>query len=50
MARLLYIESSPRKQRSKSIRVANAFLEKYRESHPTDEIETSTCGIAHCQN
>ncbi len=40
MAKLLYIESSPRKQRSKSIRVANAFLEKYRESHPADDVET----------
>ena len=38
MAKLLYIESSPRKTRSKSVRVANAFLDAYRSAHPTDEI------------
>lgn len=38
MAKLLYIESSPRKERSKSILVANAFLSAYRESNPDDEI------------
>ena len=37
MARLLYIESSPRKERSKSIAVAKAFLEKYKAEHPGDE-------------
>ncbi len=40
MAKLLYIEASPRKQRSKSIRVAGAFLDAYRDSHPGDAIET----------
>jgi FMN-dependent NADH-azoreductase len=38
MAKLLYIESSPRKARSKSIRVAEAFLAAYQTAHPTDEI------------
>ncbi|MEW4526749.1 MAG: FMN-dependent NADH-azoreductase [Maioricimonas sp. JB045] len=40
MTKLLYIESSPRKQRSKSIRLAQAFLDEYRAAHPDDEIVT----------
>ncbi|QDS91699.1 FMN-dependent NADH-azoreductase [Roseimaritima multifibrata] len=40
MSKLLYIESSPRKQRSKSITVAKAFLEKYQAVHPGDEVVT----------
>ena len=40
MATLLYIESSPRKERSKSIAVANAFLDKYKSTHPNDEVVT----------
>jgi FMN-dependent NADH-azoreductase len=40
MAKLLYIESSPRKQRSKSIAVAQAFIEKYRAEHPSDKVVT----------
>jgi FMN-dependent NADH-azoreductase len=40
MARLLYVEASPRKQRSASIEVAQAFLAAYRAAHPDDEIET----------
>lgn len=40
MARLLYVEASPRKQRSASIEVARAFLAAYRAAHPADEIET----------
>jgi len=40
MAKLLYIESSPRKQRSKSISVARAFLEQYKETNPDDDIQT----------
>lgn len=40
MSKLLYIESSPRKTRSKSIVVANAFLQSYKATHPTDEIVT----------
>ena len=40
MSKLLYIESSPRKSRSKSIEVANSFLDAYKKAHPNDEIET----------
>lgn len=40
MAKLLYIESSPRKSRSKSIKVAKAFIEKYKTLNPSDEVET----------
>jgi FMN-dependent NADH-azoreductase len=40
MAKLLYIESSPRKNRSKSIEVAKVFIEAYRASHPGDSIVT----------
>lgn len=39
MAKLLYIESSPRKSRSKSIQVAEEFLRTYRDLHPDDSIE-----------
>ncbi|HEY4298885.1 MAG TPA: NAD(P)H-dependent oxidoreductase [Paraburkholderia sp.] len=39
MAKLLYIECSPRKQRSASIEVCNAFLDAYRTAHPSDTIE-----------
>ena len=40
MSKLLYIESSPRKQRSKSISVAKAFIETYKTEHPGDEVVT----------
>lgn len=40
MAKLLYIESSPRKERSKSISVAKAFIQKYQAEHPGDEVLT----------
>lgn len=40
MSKLLCIESSPRKARSKSIAVAQAFLERYTADHPNDEVET----------
>jgi len=40
MARLLYIEASPRKDRSHSIKVARAFLESYRETHPSDTVDS----------
>jgi FMN-dependent NADH-azoreductase len=40
MARLLYVEASPRKARSSSIAVARAFLDTYRSAHPGDEVET----------
>ena len=39
MARLLYIESSPRKERSVSTQAASAFLEGYRETHRGDDID-----------
>ena len=39
MAKLLYIESSPRKERSHSIKVANAFLNAYAQARPADSIE-----------
>ncbi|HXF28328.1 MAG TPA: NAD(P)H-dependent oxidoreductase, partial [Chlamydiales bacterium] len=38
MARLLYIESSPRKKRSASIQVSKVFLDEYKKLHPNDEI------------
>ena len=37
---LLYIQSSPRGQRSHSLAVAQAFFESYREIHPEDEVVT----------
>lgn len=40
MSKLLYIESSPRKNRSKSIAVAHKFIEKYKAVNPQDEIIT----------
>ena len=39
MAKLLYVETSPRKQRSASIEVARAFLDAYRHAHPADSIQ-----------
>jgi FMN-dependent NADH-azoreductase len=39
MAKLLYIEASPRKTRSKSIDVAKTFLEALRSEHPSLEID-----------
>ena len=41
MPKLLYLEASPRKERSHSIDVAKEFMESYRESHPTDEIDVA---------
>lgn len=40
MAKLLYIEASPRKERSKSILVAKSFLAKYQSTHRGDEVQT----------
>ncbi|WP_010089890.1 FMN-dependent NADH-azoreductase [Burkholderia ubonensis] len=40
MARLLYIECSPRKRDSASIDVCRAFLDAYREAHPADTVDT----------
>jgi FMN-dependent NADH-azoreductase len=38
MAKLLYIEASPRKKRSSSIALAQFFLSEYRKAHPKDEV------------
>lgn len=40
MATLLYIEASPRKDRSHSIRTAKAFLESYTTANPGDTLDT----------
>jgi len=40
MSKLLYIQASPRIQRSHSIAVADAFVEAYEQKHPDDEIVT----------
>jgi len=40
MTKLLYIQASPRGERSFSVSVADAFVSSYRESHPGHEIET----------
>ena len=40
MAKLLYIEASPRKQRSASIAVAREFLDAYKAANPDDEVDT----------
>ena len=40
MAKLLYIEASPRKDRSRSIQVARTFLAAYQKSRPDDSIQT----------
>jgi len=40
MSKLLYIQASPRGERSKSITVADAFVETYKRRHPDDEIVT----------
>ena len=39
MSRLLYIQASPRGQRSHSVAVTDAFIEAYEKKHPNDEIE-----------
>ncbi len=40
MARLLYIEASPRKERSASIEAAKTFINEYERTHPEDVVET----------
>ena len=40
MSKLLYIQASPRAERSKSTAVADAFIEMYQQGHPDDLIET----------
>jgi FMN-dependent NADH-azoreductase len=39
MANLLYIEASPRKERSASIKVSREFVDSYKNSHPDDWVE-----------
>ena len=39
MATLLYIEASPRHEQSYSLRLADAFLDAYRERNPDDAID-----------
>ncbi len=40
MARLLYVQTSPRKERSASIEIAKTFINEYERTHPDDEVET----------
>ncbi len=40
MAKVLYIQASPRGQRSSSIQVADAFVQAYKAKNPADKIET----------
>lgn len=40
MSKVLYIQASPRGERSKSVAVTEAFLDAYRQAHPDDEIDT----------
>ncbi len=40
MSTLLYLQASPRGERSKSGRVGNEFAHAYREHHPGDEVRT----------
>lgn len=40
MAKLLYIQASPRKERSKSNQAAAAFIESYMQVNPKDTVET----------
>jgi FMN-dependent NADH-azoreductase len=40
MAHLLYVETSPRKERSASIEVARTFIDEYEQTHPEDLVET----------
>lgn len=40
MALLLYIQASPRIDRSYSIAVANAFVQCYKQTHPKDRVRT----------
>ena len=40
MSKLLYIQASPRGERSYCIRAADAFIEAYKKAHPDDQIVT----------
>ena len=39
MSKLLYIQASPRGARSKSIAVADAFIQVFQQNHPADTVE-----------
>jgi len=39
MSKLLYIQASPRGQRSHSLAVTDAFIETYEQKHPDDNVE-----------
>jgi FMN-dependent NADH-azoreductase len=39
MSKLLYIQASPRGQRSHSVTVTDAFIEAYEKKHPDDKVE-----------
>jgi len=39
MSKLLYIQASPRGQRSHSVTVTDAFIDAYEKKHPDDEVE-----------
>jgi FMN-dependent NADH-azoreductase len=47
MARLLYIETSPRKERSASIEAAKTFIGEYERTHPEDVVETLDLWTTH---
>ncbi len=47
MARLLYIETSPRKDRSASIEAAKTFISEYKRTHPEDLVETLDLWTTH---
>ena len=47
MARLLYIETSPRKDRSASIEAAKTFIGEYKRTHPDDVVETLDLWTTH---
>lgn len=40
MAKVLYIQASPREKRSNSIQVADAFVKAYVDKYPSDKVET----------
>ena len=47
MARLLHIETSPRKERSTSIEAAKTFVDEYERTHPEDVVETLDLWTTH---
>ena len=40
MSKVLYIQASPRGERSKSIKTADSFITEYLRTHPDDQVET----------